>query len=202
MTDLPDPILTPADYFRELTPEEIFSACDRPLELDLGSGDGTFLVEMAALHPERNFLGVERLLGRVEKTAKRIRQRGLKNARVLRLETTYALAWLLPAALASRIHMLCPDPWPKKKHHGRRIFNDADFLAGLRKVLRAGGEFLLKTDDHSYFQQAVEVLSGQTTLRRMDWPEDAFPYAKTDFELQWLALSKSIERARWLKVGL
>jgi tRNA (guanine-N7-)-methyltransferase len=200
MTDVSAPILTPADYFRELTPGEIFSACDRPLELDLGSGDGTFLVEMAALHPERNFLGVERLLGRVEKTAKRIRQRGLKNARVLRVETTYALAWLLPTTSASRIHMLCPDPWPKKKHHWKRIFHDAEYLAGLNKVLRTGGEFLLKTDDHSYFEQGVEVLSAQPFLQRVDWPEGAFPYAQTDFEIQWLALSKSIERARWLKV--
>lgn len=196
------PIFAPANYFRELTPGELFADCGRPLELDLGSGDGTFLVEMATLYPERNFLGVERLLGRVEKTAKRIRQRGLKNARVLRLETTYTLAWLLPANLATRIHMLCPDPWPKKKHHGRRLFNDAEFLGGLHRVLCAGGEFLLKTDDHSYFQHAVEVMSGQAAFESMDWPDGAFPYPKTDFEVQWLALSKRMERARWRKLGV
>lgn len=200
MTEPADhPIFTPTDYFRELTAQEIFAEWERPLELDLGSGDGTFLVEMAALYPERNFLGVERLLGRVEKTAKRIRQRGLKNVRVLRLETTYTLGWLLPADLATRIHVLCPDPWPKKKHHGRRLFNDAEFLGGLRKVLREGGEFLFKTDDHNYYREALEVMAGQSAFQRLDWAEDAFPYPKTDFEIQWLALSKSMERARWRK---
>jgi tRNA (guanine-N7-)-methyltransferase len=201
MSDFVDPILVPTDYFRELAPHEIFADCERPLELDLGSGDGTFLVEMAALHPERNFLGVERLLGRVEKTAKRIRQRGLKNVRVLRLETTYTVAWLLPANLATRIHLLCPDPWPKKKHHGRRLLNDAEFLAGLHKVLRDGGEFLVKTDDQHYYEHVLEVMGGQARFQRLDWPDDAFPYPKTDFEQQWLALSKPMERARWRKLS-
>ena len=66
-------ILVPSDYFRELRREEIFPDVSRPLEIDLGSGDGTFLVEMARQHPERDFLGVERLGGRVLKTAKKIK---------------------------------------------------------------------------------------------------------------------------------
>ena len=83
-----NPIFVPADYFREARLEEIFADSTRPLEVDLGCGDGSFLVEMAATHPERNFLGVERLIGRVEKTAKRIAERDLTNARVLRLESS------------------------------------------------------------------------------------------------------------------
>ena len=135
MLSAPSPIFVPADYFREVRLEEIFARPERPLEVDLGCGDGSFLVEMAAAHPERNFLGVERLFGRVGKTAKRIALRGLTNARVLRLESTYALAWLLPAASVSRLHLLCPDPWPKKGHHRRRLFNDAEFLDGLARGL-------------------------------------------------------------------
>lgn len=194
-----DSIFTPADYFREARVEEIFSDPARPLEVDLGCGDGSFLVEMAAQHPDRNFLGVERLAGRVEKTAKRITERGLANARVLRLESSYTLAWLLPAASVSRLHLLCPDPWPKKGHHRRRLFNDTEFIGGLARVLMTGGEFLHKTDDPPYFENAVEVMAAQSAFFRLDWPDDAFFYAQTDFETQWRALGKTMHRARWRK---
>jgi tRNA (guanine-N7-)-methyltransferase len=195
-----DPIFVPADYFREASLEDIFPhAASRPLEVDLGCGDGTFLVEMAAAHAERNFLGVERLAGRVERTAKRITERGLANARVLRLETSYTLAWLLPANSVSRVHLLCPDPWPKKGHHRRRLFNDPEFLGGLVRVLIPGGEFLHKTDDRPYFEHALEVMAGQPCFTRLDWPDDAFFYLPTDFESQWRALGKTMHRARWRK---
>ena len=193
------PIFVPADYFREVRLEEIFAEPERPLEVDLGCGDGSFLVEMAAAHPERNFLGVERLAGRVEKTGRRIGQRGLTNARVLRLESTYTLGWLLPPASVSRLHLLCPDPWPKKGHHRRRLFNDPEFLAGLARVLRQEGEFLLKTDDRLYYGNALEVMAAQPGFARLDWADGAFFHAQTDFERQWLALGKTMHRARWGK---
>lgn len=193
------PIFVPADYFREARMEEIFADTGRPLEVDLGCGDGSFLAEMAAAHPERNFLGVERLGGRVEKTERRIALRGLTNARVLRLESSYTVAWLLPAASVSRLHLLFPDPWPKKGHHRRRLFNDPEFLEGLGRVLVPGGEFLHETDDRSYFENALEAMSRQSLFTPLDWVEDAFFYPQTDFERQWRALGKSVHRARWRK---
>jgi tRNA (guanine-N7-)-methyltransferase len=194
-----DPIFTPADYFREARLQEIFADPSRPLEVDLGCGDGSFLVEMAAAHPQRNFFGVERLAGRVEKTAKRISQRGLTNVRVMRLESAYTLGWLLPAASVSRLHLLFPDPWPKKGHHRRRLFNDREFLEGLARVLTTGGEFLHETDDRPYFEHAVAVMARQPGFVALEWPEGAFPYPVTDFERQWRALGKAVHRARWKK---
>lgn len=194
-----DSIFVPTDYFREARREEIFAEAERPLEVDLGSGDGSFLVEMAAAHPDRNFLGVERLFGRVEKTVKRIGQRGLTNVRVLRLESSYAIAWLLPVASVSRLHLLCPDPWPKKGHARRRLFNDSEFLEGLARVIAPGGEFLHKTDDRPYFENALAVMARQPPFTRIEWPEEAFFYAATDFENQWRALGKTMHRARWRK---
>lgn len=194
-----DPIFAPADYFREVRLEEIFADVSRPLEVDLGCGDGSFLVEMAARHPERNFLGVERLGGRVDKTAKRIMERGLTNVRVLRLETTYTLAWLLPPACISRMHLLCPDPWPKKGHHRRRLFNDAEFLEGVLRSLVPGGEFLHKTDDRPYYENALAVMALRPRFKRLEWDDESFFYAETDFERQWCALGKTMHRVRWEK---
>ena len=190
-------LFTPADYFRQLSKEEIFPNPERPLELDLGCGDGTFLLEMAKLYPERDFLGVERLAGRVYKVARRIHRQGLSNVRVLRLETAYTVAWLLPTVSVSRVHLLCPDPWPKQKHHRRRLVIDPEFQTGLQRILIPGGQFLHKTDDADYYAVATSAFDALAPFCREEWPEDAFPYPQTDFETHWLAQGRSIQRARW-----
>ena len=188
----------PADYFRRLRPDEIFQI-GSPFEVDLGCGDGTFLAAMAEHFPDRRFLGVERLLGRVRKACRKVA--GLGNARVLRLESTYALAWLLPGRAVSRLHLLCPDPWPKKRHAPRRLVNDPEFLDALARALVPGGEFLLKTDHPPYHGDALESLGARPEFAREPWPEDAFFYPQTDFEKQWLAEGRPIHRARWCRAG-
>jgi tRNA (guanine-N7-)-methyltransferase len=196
-----DPVFVPTNYFRILDLSGAFVRGDLPLEIDLGCGDGAFLEQMAALHPNRNFLGVERMLGRVDKTARRIKERKLTNARVLRLESAYVLAWLLPPKRISRVHVLCPDPWPKKNHHKRRLFNNEEFLNGLERVLAPGGELLLKSDDPLYYENALGVMSTRHAFERIEWPEDVFPYPRTTFEEDWMAEGKTIHRVRWRLVG-
>ena len=193
-------LFVPPDYFQELS--EVFPDPTRPLEIDLGCGDGTFLTGMAAHHPERDFLGVERMLGRVDKTMRKIEHMQLSNARILRLESSYTVGWLLPKGGVSRLHLLCPDPWPKKKHAARRLVNQSEFLDGLTRILAPGGEFLLKTDDLPYFQDALVSFESRThQFRRLEWPDDAFFYTTTDFEKGWLAQGRSINRARWQLVA-
>lgn len=195
-------LFTPPDHFRELTRAEIFPDSTRPLEIDLGCGDGTFLTGMAAHFPERDFLGVERMLGRVSKTARKIERQQLTNARIMRLESAYTVGWLLPTSSVSRLHLLCPDPWPKKSHAARRLVNQSEFLDGLARILVPGGEFLLKTDDQPYFEDALLSFESRThQFRRLDWPDDAFFYPTTDFEHDWLHMGRSIHRARWQIVG-
>ena len=191
--------LTPADYFRPLSREEIFPLAAGPLEIDLGCGDGSFLLAMARQHPERCFLGVERLKGRVAKVRRRIERAGLQNCRVLRLESAYTVAWLLPEAAVSRLHLLCPDPWPKKRHQRRRLVLDEEFQLGLRRALAPGGEFLLKTDDAAYYEGGTEHWDAVPWMQRLPWGEAEFYYAQTDFERIWLAAGRSIQRARWGK---
>lgn len=187
----------PGHYFRRLDPAEIQSG-DRPLEIDLGCGDGRFLMMMAKEFPERDFLGVERLFGRVRKVCKKLTQAGLNNARVLRLESRYTVEWLLPPACASRLHLLCPDPWPKIRHHRRRLMH-GEFLEAVRSVLRPGGEFLFMTDHEEYFHWAVEKTTEFGGFEPLEWHEDSFFYPKTDFQLQWEAEGKSMFRLRLRK---
>lgn len=186
----------PPDYFRKLDKAEIFPGLQRQLEIDLGCGAGSFLAGLAGHHPERDFLGVERLLGRARKAYRKACRGDLENLKVLRLEISYALEWLLPDACASRIHLLFPDPWPKKRHHKRRLVT-AEFCAALGRVLEPGGEFLLKTDDVEYFEESMTVLAASPDLDEIAWEDGAFFYPQTDFEHRWLGRGRTIQSARF-----
>ena len=186
--------LVPGDYFSELSLVDHFPN-GAPLEVDLGCGDGKFTLEMAQEFPERNFIAVERLLGRVRKVCRKADRMGLRNLKVLRLESLYTLEWLLPAGSVDRLHLLCPDPWPKAKHHRRRMFQEP-FLKALVRVLKPGGEFLFKTDHLEYFEWSEEHLAAFEGLERIEWREDEFFYPKPDFQLQWEAEGKVLQRIR------
>ena len=153
---------------------------------------------MARRFPDRNFLAVERLLGRVRKICKRASEIGLKNLRVLRLEARYTVEWLLPHASVSRLHLLFPDPWPKAKHHRRRLVQ-LDFLHALRKVLVPGGEFLFKTDHEDYFEWAREELALFDHFESLPWDEqndELSFYPETAFEEQWRAEGRAVHQLR------
>ena len=134
---------------------ELF-AKSQPLEVELGCGDASFLVEYARQNPKKNFIGVERLLGRLQKLDKKGRRIGLENTRGVRIESAYFLQYLLPPQTATALHIYFPDPWPKKKHRRHRLINEA-FPALARTVLAPGGTVFLRTDDVDYFQQMTEV---------------------------------------------
>jgi len=93
----------------------------QPLEVELGSGDSSFLVEYAQQNAGRNFLGVERLLGRIRKLDRKGRRAELANLRGVRIESAYFLEYLLPPHSAVALHIYFPDPWPKRKHRRNRL---------------------------------------------------------------------------------
>ena len=192
-----DKEFVPPHYFKRLERDEILHG-DRPLEIDLGCGDGSFLINLAKHHPERDFIGVERLLGRCKKVAKKIKRAELDNAKILRLDSKYVVEWLLPAASVSRIHLLCPDPWPKLKHHRRRLVQ-VPFLTAIKTALAPNGEFLFMTDHEEYFEYACEQIHTSQLFNILPWTDDSFFYPKTDFQIQWEAEGKSMHRIRCIK---
>ncbi|MBI4327551.1 MAG: tRNA (guanosine(46)-N7)-methyltransferase TrmB, partial [Chloroflexi bacterium] len=144
-------IFRPASYVERLKPDQIFPA-SQPLEVELGSGDGSFLAAYARLHPERNFLGVERLLGRLRKLDRKGMRAGLSNLRLIRVEASYLLEYLLPHASVCVLHVYFPDPWPKRRHHKNRLVN-ARFTDLACQALAPKGVIYLRTDDADYFAQ-------------------------------------------------
>ena len=155
---------------------------------------------MAQHYPERNFLGVERLLGRVRGVCKRIQELGLTNVMVLRLESQYTLEYLLAPASVSRLHLLCPDPWPKARHHKRRLVQQ-EFLHILQKTLSPGGEFLFKTDHPEYYEWVLEQMEDfnqanpdnhSPSYHGQRMTSKGFFYPKTDFQRLWEKAGKTI----------
>lgn len=154
-----------------------------PLEIDIGCHKGLFLAEMARLHPERNFLGIERQRERVERTRRKIHALGLANADVVQAEGFEALAGVGPACV-DYIHVLFPDPWPKRRHHSRRLVQKA-FLDRCAAILKPGGMLRLVTDDEPYAKSMREVSLDAAELKPE--AEEDRPYPLTEFQKKFIA---------------
>jgi tRNA (guanine-N7-)-methyltransferase len=157
----------------------------QPVEVELGCGDASFLVDYARQHPERNFIGVERLLGRIRKLDRKGRRAGLTNLRGVRIESSYFLAYLLPPHSVSALHVYFPDPWPKKRHHKNRLVNER-FPKIARAALTPDGAVYLRTDDKDYFGQMAEVFEAGTEFRKIETPSE-LAELPTDFEREFHA---------------
>ena len=170
-----------------------------PVEVELGSGDGGFLVEWAQRHPERNFVGIERLLCRLRKLDRRARRRGLANLRGLRLEAAYCLEYLVPLGGIQALHIYFPDPWPKRRHRERRLVNERFPLLACR-ALALGGAVFLRTDNADYFDQVRFAFAAQACFREQSTPPQLLAVT-TEFEREFLAQGAVIRRAAYQKVA-
>ncbi|MFT5424456.1 MAG: tRNA (guanine-N7-)-methyltransferase [Phycisphaerales bacterium] len=140
---LPDEAMTDPSAGR-LDPRDWFADPARPFELEIGSGKGTFLVQQAELQPSVNFLGMEWTHEFYAYAADRVRRRreadnGLSNIRLLCADATEFLHWRCPANLCHVLHLYFSDPWPKARHHKKRVVQHA-FLANAWRVLTDGSD--------------------------------------------------------------
>ncbi|MDA3924783.1 MAG: tRNA (guanosine(46)-N7)-methyltransferase TrmB [Kiritimatiellae bacterium] len=171
--DIVDPVIPlPID---ELYPQKM------PLKVEIGSGNGRFMVSRAATHPDVNYLAIERMLGRVRKLDRRATHLGLGNIRVLRLEAFYALYYLLPHHGVKTVYVFFPDPWPKRRHNSRRLFSPL-FLDALWHCLEVGGCVQVATDHLAYFAQIKNHLSADERFKEIPAMERTTD-EQTDFEM-------------------
>jgi tRNA (guanine-N7-)-methyltransferase len=187
-------ILQPASYVQKLPVRDLF-VTDQPLEVELGAGDGSFLVAWAAENPSRNFLAVERLLGRLRKAERKVRRAGLTNVRLLRIEAGYFLEYMLPAGSVAALHVYFPDPWPKRKHWRHRLINDR-FTEVTANALQPGGVIYLRTDDAPYFRQMSEVFARNKNFSAVPTSPE-LQAVLTDFERNFQARGISTHRAAY-----
>jgi len=153
--------LLPFDNAR-LDYREVFGRT-APTVLEIGFGMGESSAAIAAELPEQNFLGVEVHTPGVGSLLKQIGERGLTNVRIIQHDAVEVLArQIAPSSLAG-IHIFFPDPWPKKRHHKRRLIQSG-FVHELVLRLQPGGYLHLATDWQDYAEQMLAVLQGEELL--------------------------------------
>jgi tRNA (guanine-N7-)-methyltransferase len=149
--------------------------CDAPLDLDeafgrsapkileIGFGMGETTGDIAARHPENDYLGIEVHTPGVGSLLKRIAEAGTANVRVIQHDAVEVLRVMIPPASLDGVHIYFPDPWPKKRHYKRRLIQ-APFVALLSSRMKSGGYLHVATDWENYAQQILEVLAAEPTL--------------------------------------
>lgn len=167
-----------------LLPLERWFDMRRPLEIDLGFGKGRFLLARAEHYPDVNFLGIERMLDRVRRVGKKAVTRGLDNLRILRIEGLYAARYLIPDGVVDTWYVFFPDPWPKKRHLGNRLF-DEHCRDALCRTMKPGAAVHAATDHLPYFDDMYALLKSD---RRFEEIEPFVPdeSEQTDFERLYL----------------
>ncbi len=136
----------------------VFPLPQRPLVMEIGFGMGESTAQIAASKPETNYLGVEVYKPGVGKLLGRIESAGLENVRIINHDAVAVLQQMTPDDTLDGVHIFFPDPWPKKKHHKRRLVQP-DVVALLRPKVKPGGYVYLVTDWSDYAEQMLEVFS-------------------------------------------
>jgi tRNA (guanine-N7-)-methyltransferase len=122
-----------------------------PVELEIGFGKGSFLLAVAPEFPERNYFGLEVSRKYGSHTASRLEREGVANVRLCRMEASYFLGSYVPSESLEAIHVYHPDPWPKKRHHKRRLVRQEFLKTGLSRIV-PGGWIHVSTDHNDYFE--------------------------------------------------
>ncbi|HOG49013.1 MAG TPA: methyltransferase domain-containing protein [Lentisphaeria bacterium] len=165
---------------------------DRQVELDMGCGKGRFTLALAERYPERLILGSDVMIGRLRRLEAKVKRRGLSNVRLLRAESLTLAAFQLSPQSLDRLHLLCPDPWPKRRHRVRRLVC-TDFLCRLQRILKPGGVLHLSTDHELYFADWLELFDKMPHFHAAPEAMADIVDVKTDFELQWNAEGKIVQ---------
>ncbi len=134
-----------------------------PVVLEIGFGNGDSLAEMAEQDPGRNWLGIEVHRPGVGHLLLEIERRAIPNLRVIRHDAVEVLARGIPPASLDAVQLFFPDPWPKRRHHKRRILS-AELVTLLARTLRPGGVFHAATDWEPYAEQMLETLEAASDL--------------------------------------
>ena len=175
---------------------------DRPLRIEIGVGNSSFLIQVAIRDPDFNYLGFEYSPKRVRKVLKKVEASGVRGMRILRLNAVRVLAELVEPGSVDRFFVNFPDPWPKRKHAKHRLIQTP--TAGLMaRLLRAGGGLSLRTDAPAYAAQMVSVLDGVPELinlagagRFAGAPRDEI---HTPYELKYRAEGRAIHYLEYRK---
>jgi len=163
-----------------------------PLRLEIGFGSGEHLLHIASASPRAAFIGCEPFINGVASFLGKLRKASLTNIRIHPGDVRDVLDILPPGSL-DRVYLPYPDPWPKRRHHRRRIVT-AEYLHPLGDVMRSGAELRIATDVGDYARQAIEQLHAMPEFR---WLADS----PTDWRDPWSGWSSTRYERKAIKAG-
>lgn len=172
--------------------------CVLPLEaekapriIEIGFGNGDFLVHLAQKRPDALIYGMEVSYVCIEKALSRIERLGLTNVRLLCGDARFLIRECFPDESVDRIYMSFPCPWPKERHARRRVTSEG-FSGTIASVLKLGGVFELATDEGWYADEAEQILGNHQALRMADRKLNFRREITTKYESRWLEMGKDI----------
>ncbi len=182
-----DETIQPADWFE--TPGDV--------ELEIGCGKGGFLLRRAQQHPEKRLVGIEWANKICHYAADRMARWGVTNVRLLRTDADHFVKVHLAASCLSALHIYHPDPWPKKRHHKRRLIQSAFVEAAVRS-LKPGARWAVQTDHAEYFEQIRACLLSRPELHEACFDDSEFGVESnstgTNYEVKYLREARPIYR--------
>src|SRR5262245_46309159 len=171
---------------------------NHPVELEIGSGKGLFLLNAATADPTHNFLGIEISRRYARLAAERLARHGIPNAKVWPGDARIVLPRHIPSASLRIIHIYFPDPWWKKRHKKRRVFTES-LVAEIQRTLEPGGQLRVASDVAEYFSVIRDLIAAAPQFRERPVPQPNEPRHDLDyltsFERKYLLEGRPIYRA-------
>jgi tRNA (guanine-N7-)-methyltransferase len=203
MLSLESVIIEPPAEGEVVDPQSWFDS-PGPFELEIGCGKGGFLLARAKARPDVRFLGIEWANKFFKFAADRMSRWGLSNVRVMRTDArVFVMNHLAPESVTT-LHLYHPDPWPKKRHHKRRLVQD-DFADAVARVLVPDGRWLIQTDHAEYFEHIRAVLDPHPAFASVGWDEavsETLPdFMGTNFEIKYTKEGRAIYRAAYVRIA-
>lgn len=174
LADLP-PFREDDPALRLVDPRTWFDEPQRRFEVEIGSGKGTFLLQQAAQHADTNFFGMEYAREFFVYAADRMRRHALENVRMLHADAAEFIRYRMPSGIVAVIHLYFSDPWPKSRHHKRRVVQDVT-LEAFDRVLVPHGDVHLVTDHpdlFAWYEEHAERHEGRFERLPFDPPVSA-----------------------------
>ncbi len=172
-----------------------------PVELEVGSGKGLFLANAARDHPDRNYLGVEITKKYARLTAERLVKQKIENAKIWAGDIRTVMPRITDFSLLA-VHIYFPDPWWKKRHKKRRVFNE-ELVASVARTLEPGGELHLASDVEEYYKMIRELMADDRRFEERPAPVPGSPEHDldylTNFERKYRIEGRPIYRANYAR---
>ena len=163
--------------------------------LDIGFGDGSALLTLAANHPDRDYLGVEVHEPGIGHLLLQLERAGLDNVRIIAHDAVGVIGYMLPPGQVDAVNLFFPDPWPKKRHHKRRIVQPG-FVKDVARVLKPRGTFHIATDWANYAEHVAAVMADCEQFEALTpgqaSSEPLFDRPTTKFERRGIALGHTV----------